>query len=213
MVDKSSSSRRWLREHFSDEYVKRAQLEGWRSRAVYKLQEMHQRDKLFKTGMTVIDLGAAPGSWSEFVVKQIGRKGRVIALDILPMLPIAGVDFIQGDFNDEAVLETLLRVIDDKPVHWVLSDMAPNMSGMESVDLPRAMGLAELSLELAVRLLNASEGGFLVKAFQGVGFDDFLMQVRSHFKRVVIRKPKASRSRSNEVYILAQVVLKKELPV
>ncbi|HSW94177.1 MAG TPA: 23S rRNA (uridine(2552)-2'-O)-methyltransferase RlmE [Gammaproteobacteria bacterium] len=196
------SSRRWLREHFSDPYVRKAQQAGYRSRAIYKLQELQERDKLFKPGMTVIDLGAAPGGWSEGVVNFVGKKGRVIALDILPMAPIPGVEFIQGDFTDEAVLSALMQHLGEARVDWVISDMAPNMSGIDSVDQPRAMALAELALQFAREVLH-EKGGFLVKVFQGAGFDAFLVQLRREFKKVVIRKPKASRDRSNEVYLLA----------
>jgi 23S rRNA (uridine2552-2'-O)-methyltransferase len=199
----SKSSRRWLNEHFSDFYVKQAQQAGLRSRSVYKLEEIHLRDKLFKPGMTVIDLGAAPGSWSALVVKQVGKKGRVIALDILSMEPIAGVEFMQGDFNDMAVVQDLLQCVGDAKVDWVISDMAPNFSGINSVDQPRVIELAELALDFALRVLHAS-GGLLIKVFQGEDFDTFLAQVRCHFKKVAIRKPKASRDRSNEVYILAK---------
>ncbi len=198
----SSSSRRWLREHFNDPYVKLAQQEGYRSRAVYKIQELQERDKLFKPGMTVIDLGAAPGSWSEVIVKWVGRKGRVIAMDILAMEPLEGVEFIQGDFTDDSVFNELLAKLDQVPVDWVVSDMAPNLSGIDSVDQPRSIYLAELALDFALRVLT-KDGGFLTKVFQGDGFDPFLMEVRRHFKKVLIRKPKASRGRSRETYILA----------
>lgn len=197
------SSRSWLREHFSDPYVKMAQQAGLRSRAVYKLQELHERDKLFKPGMTVIDLGAAPGGWSELVAKLVGKNGRVIALDILAMEPIVGVEFIQGDFSQEEVFQGLLQRVGEDKIDWVISDMAPNFSGIDSVDLPRVMLLAEMALEFALRVLQGP-GGFLVKVFQGEGFDAFLAEVRRHFKKVAIRKPKASRSRSNEIYILAR---------
>jgi len=203
MANKSKSSRRWLQEHFSDPYVKKAQREGLRSRAAYKLQQLQERDKLFKPGMTVIDLGAAPGGWSELVVKYTGSKGKVIALDILPMEPIRGVEFIQGDFTEEAQLEKLLEQLGHAKVDWVLSDMAPNLSGVDSVDQPRSIALAEIALNLALRVLN-EQGGFLTKVFQGDGFDAFLKEVRCHFKMVMIRKPDASRGRSREVYILAK---------
>lgn len=201
MAKKSSSSKRWLKEHFSDPYVKQAQQEGLRSRAVYKLQELQERDKLFKPGMTIIDLGAAPGGWSEAAVKWVGRKGKVIALDILPMDPIPDVDFIQGDFTEETVLQKLLDHLGETPVDWVISDMAPNMSGVDSVDQPRSIALIELALDLALRVLRP-QGGFLCKAFHGEGFDAFLAEVKKQFKRVVIRKPKASRGRSSETYII-----------
>jgi 23S rRNA (uridine2552-2'-O)-methyltransferase len=203
MASKSKSSRRWLQEHFSDPYVKKAQREGLRSRAAYKLQQLQERDKLFKPGMTVIDLGAAPGGWSELIVKYIGAKGKIIALDILPMDPIRGVEFIQGDFTEDAQLEKLLKQLGNVKVDWVLSDMAPNLSGVDSVDQPRSMALAEIALDFALSVLN-ERGGFLTKVFQGDGFDTFLKEVRRHFKRVMIRKPDASRGRSREVYILAK---------
>src|SRR5579883_827236 len=197
----SKSSRRWLKEHFSDTYVKQAQQAGYRSRAVYKLLEMQERDGLFKPGMAVVDLGAAPGGWSQLVVKLVKPKGRVIALDILPMEPIEEVEFIHGDFSDEAVLNALLASV--SKVDWVLSDMAPNMSGNESIDIPRAMYLAELALDFALRVLQ-QEGGFLIKVFQGEGFDTFLGKLNRHLKTVIIRKPKASRGRSREMYVLAR---------
>ncbi len=203
MPKKSSSSRRWLHEHFSDPYVKEAQKEGFRSRAVYKLKEINDRDKLFKPGMTIVDLGAAPGSWSELAVKLVGKSGRVIALDILPMDPIANVEFIQGDFTEEAIEQELLQRLGPTKVDWVISDMAPNFSGMNSVDIPRMMTLAELALAFALSVLN-DQGGFLVKTFQGEGFDSYLRDIKTHFKKVVTRKPKASRGRSNEIYILAR---------
>jgi 23S rRNA (uridine2552-2'-O)-methyltransferase len=203
-VKQSKSSKRWLKEHFSDPYVKQAQQTGSRSRAVYKLLEIQERDKLFKPGMTVIDLGASPGSWAELIIKRVGSQGRVIALDVLPMEPIAGVEFIQGDFCEEAILQQLLKYLNNTKVDWVVSDMAPNMSGIDSVDQPKSIELAELALDLALRVLDTDSGGFLTKAFQGEGFDAFLVEIRRHFKKVVIRKPKASRGRSREVYILAK---------
>lgn len=199
----SKSSRRWLNEHFSDAYVKQAQQEGYRSRAVYKLLELQERYKLFKPGMTIVDLGAAPGGWSQVLVKMVGSKGKVIAMDILPMEPIPGVEFIQGDFCSEDVLNQLLLSLGDNKVNWVLSDMAPNMSGIDSVDQPRSIYLAELALDFAMRVLS-EKGGFLVKVFQGEGFDELLQTIRRHFSKVIIRKPKASRGRSREVYILAK---------
>ena len=199
----SKSSRRWLKEHFSDTYVKQAKQAGLRSRASYKLLEIQERDKLFKSGMTVIDLGAAPGSWSELIIKLVGPKGQVIALDILPMEPIKGVEFIQSDFSDEAGVQALLQQIKSTPVDWVVSDMAPNMSGVDSVDQPRSLELAELAMDFALRVLRP-HGGFLTKVFQGEGFDVFLSEIRRHFKKVIIRKPKASRDRSREVYIVAK---------
>jgi 23S rRNA (uridine2552-2'-O)-methyltransferase len=202
-MKKTKSSRRWLDEHFKDVYVKKAQQLGYRSRAVFKLLELQEQDRLFKPGMVVIDLGAAPGGWSQVLTKMVGAKGRVIALDILPMEPLPDVEFIQGDFTEEAVLEAVLTQLGNKQVDWVISDMAPNISGVDSVDQPRSMELAELALDLAIKVLG-NTGGFLVKAFQGEGFDAFLVSVRQNFKKVVIRKPKASRDRSREVYILAR---------
>ena len=190
MPRQSSSSRRWLQEHFSDFYVKEAKKEGYRSRAVYKLKEIQERDKLFKPGMTVVDLGAAPGSWSELVVKLVGKKGRVIALDILPIDPIAGVEIIQGDFSEDALEQELIERLGDAKVDWVISDMAPNFSGVNSVDIPRMIALAELALHFALSVLH-EKGGYLVKTFHGEGFDDFLREVRQHFKKVATRKPKA----------------------
>ncbi len=199
----SKSSRRWLREHFSDPYVIQAQKEGYRSRAVYKLLEIQERDHLFKPGMMVIDLGAAPGGWSQLIAPLLGKHGRVIALDILPMDSLPGVEFIEGDFTQEAVLNDLLQRMGDAKADWVISDMSPNLSGINSVDQPRSIELAELALDLAKQVLKA-QGGLLVKVFQGEGFDAFLLEVRKHFKKVIIRKPKASRDRSNEVYLLAR---------
>lgn len=203
MAKSSKSSRRWLQEHFTDPYVKQAQQEGYRSRAVYKLLEMQQRDHLFKPGMTVIDLGAAPGGWSQLITKLIQPKGRIIALDLLPMDPIDGVEFIQGDFSDDVVLSTLLEKLSPIQPDWVISDIAPNMSGNESVDIPRSIYLAELVLDFALKVL-VKEGGFLIKVFQGEGFDALLSDIKRNFKSVAIRKPKASRGRSREVYILAK---------
>lgn len=199
----SKSSKQWLKEHFSDPYVKQAQKEGYRSRAVYKLLEIQQRDKLFKPGMRIVDLGAAPGGWSQVVAKLVLPAGAVYAMDILEMDPISGVDFIQGDFTDDAVFAALNEKLGGQAVDWVLSDMAPNMSGTESVDIPRSLYLAELALHFALPVLDKN-GGILFKAFQGEGFDAFFGEIKSNFKKVVIRKPKASRGRSREVYILAR---------
>lgn len=199
---RSKSSSRWLQEHFSDPYVKRAQAEGWRSRAVFKLEELIERDRLLKPGMVVVDLGAAPGSWSQVARERIGDKGRVIALDILPMQGIGGVEFILGDFREAAVLEQLQRALNGGVVDLVLSDMAPNLSGMATVDQPRSMHLVELAEEFAATHLR-NGGSFLTKVFQGEGFDDFVRRLRVGYERVSIRKPKASRARSPEVYALA----------
>ena len=202
-MGRSKSSHRWLQEHFQDEYVKQAKAQGYRSRAVFKLMEIQKKDQLIKPGMNVIDLGAAPGGWSEYVRQLIGKKNKVVALDILPMEEISGVEFILGDFREDDVLDELYAVLDGAPVNVVLSDMAPNISGNREVDQPRGMYLAELALHTAVTVL-VKDGSFLVKVFHGEGFDAFYQEVRSSFSKVVIRKPKASRSRSREVYILAQ---------
>jgi len=199
---RSKSSTRWLQEHFSDPYVKRAQAEGWRSRAVFKLEELIERDRLLKPGMVVVDLGAAPGGWSQMVRERLGEKGRVIALDILPMQGIGGVDFILGDFREETVLKALENALDGATVDLVLSDMAPNLSGMNSVDQPRAMHLAELAEDFAGNHLREG-GAFLTKLFQGEGFDAYVRRLRQGYERVSMRKPKASRARSPEVYALA----------
>lgn len=201
-MPRSKSSKRWLKEHFSDPYVKRAQQEGYRSRAVFKLIEIQQRDKLFKPGMVVIDLGAAPGGWSQQVVQWVGKKGKVIALDVLPMDTIAGVDFLQGDFREEAVLQELLNCLQGSQVDIVLSDMAPNMSGMAGIDQPRAMYLAELAMDLVQKVLKPG-GALLIKLFHGEEFDGFLRDLRKQFTKVAVRKPEASRQRSAEIYLLA----------
>ncbi|PWK48520.1 23S rRNA (uridine(2552)-2'-O)-methyltransferase RlmE [Pleionea mediterranea] len=202
-MGKTKSSRGWLREHFDDPYVKKAQFEGRRSRALFKLEEMDNKDKLFKRGATVVDLGAAPGGWSELAIEKVGDKGKVFALDILPMDAIAGVQFIQGDFREESVLTQLLNEMGEHKADLVLSDMAPNISGMSAVDQPRAMYLVELALDLARQVLNKG-GSLLVKIFQGEGFDQYLAEVRTAFSSVKVRKPDASRARSREVYILAK---------
>ncbi|MCW9005116.1 MAG: 23S rRNA (uridine(2552)-2'-O)-methyltransferase RlmE, partial [Gammaproteobacteria bacterium] len=196
------SSGQWLKEHFDDEFVKLSQKEGYRSRAVYKLKEIDEKDHLIKPGMTVIDLGAAPGGWSQYVARKLNGQCRIIALDILPMEPMEHVEFIQGDFLEEAVFNQLLDVLGDSKPELVISDMAPNMSGMQAVDIPRAMYMAELALDLAVQVLNPG-GGLLVKLFQGEGFDDYIKLMKQHFDRLVMRKPKASRDRSREIYALA----------
>lgn len=199
---RSASSTRWLNEHFKDRFVQQAQKKGLRSRAWFKLEEIQKSDKLFKPGITVVDLGAAPGGWSQYVASLIGSKGRIIACDLLPMDPIVGVDFLQGDFRDEAVLNTLLERVGEEKVQVVMSDMAPNMSGQPAVDIPRAMYLVELALDMCKDVL-APNGSFIVKVFQGEGFEEYLKTVRSLFKTVKIRKPEASRARSREVYIVA----------
>ncbi len=200
---RTKSSARWLREHFTDEYVKRAQHEGYRSRAVYKLLEIHEKDRLLRPGLTVVDLGAAPGGWSQLAAHRVGEQGTVIALDILPIEPLPGVECIEGDFREVVVLEQLLSVLNGRPVDLVISDMAPNTSGIKAVDQPRGMYLAELALDFARRCLRPG-GDFLTKAFQGEGFDSYLNELRAAFATVAIRKPKASRARSAEQYLLAR---------
>ena len=192
-----------MQEHFDDEYVRMAQAQGYRSRAVFKLKEIQEKDHLIKPGMNIVDLGAAPGGWSQFARPLIGKNSRLVALDILPMEPIENVDFIQGDFREDSVLAELYQLLDNAPIDLVMSDMAPNMSGNASIDLPRSIYLGELALETA-RTILTKNGSFLVKLFQGEGFEALHREVQQSFAKVVIRKPKASRLRSNEVYILAK---------
>ncbi len=199
---RSASSGRWLKEHFDDKYVLEAQKRGYRSRAIFKLEEIQVKDKLLRQGMTVVDLGAAPGGWSQYAAEQVGESGQVIACDILPMDSLPGVSFLQGDFREEAVLDALLDRIGPNKVDIVMSDMAPNMSGNLASDQPRAMYLVELALDMCRQVL-AQNGAFVVKVFQGEGFDSYLAQVRSMFNVVKIRKPESSRARSREVYIVA----------
>jgi 23S rRNA (uridine2552-2'-O)-methyltransferase len=198
---KSKSSRRWLTEHFDDQYVKMAQKQGLRSRAAFKLMELDDKYRLLRKGMCVVDLGSAPGSWTQVVQRALGESGKIIALDILPMDPLDRVTFIQGDFTEDEPLALLEEALDGQNADLVLSDMAPNMSGMGAVDQPRAMYLAELALAFAEKWLEPG-GSFVVKVFHGEGFDDFVKQCRSLFEKVLIRKPSASRPRSREVYIL-----------
>nr|WP_101675500.1 23S rRNA (uridine(2552)-2'-O)-methyltransferase RlmE [Alloalcanivorax mobilis] len=198
---RSKSSQRWLREHFDDQWVTRAQAEGYRSRASFKLIEINDKDKLFRPGMTVLDLGAAPGGWTQVAAKLVGSRGTVVASDILAMDALPDVTFIEGDFREEAVYERIIASLGGRPVDLVMSDMAPNMSGNRAVDLPRAMYLAELALDMAVKVLSP-DGRFLVKVFQGEGFDQYRRELQSRFVRVVSRKPAASRPRSSEVYQL-----------
>ena len=200
---KSKSSKGWLKEHFDDHYVKRSQEEGVRSRAVYKLEELDQKDKLLKPGITMVDLGAAPGGWSEYAAKKVGNKGKIIATDILPMDYLDGVEFIQGDFREDSVLNELLAAMDNDKADLVISDMAPNISGVDAIDQPASMYLVELALDLARQILKPG-GNFLVKAFQGEGFDQYKQDVKTSFKVIKIRKPKASRPRSREVYLFGQ---------
>ncbi len=200
---RSRSSRRWLQEHRGDPHVKRARAEGWRSRAALKLAELDRRDRLLRPGMTVVDLGAAPGGWSQYAARRLAGRGRVLALDRLPMEALPGVEFIQGDFTEAGPLEALRAALGGDPVHLVMSDMAPNLSGMKAVDQPRAMYLAELALDLAEEVL-APGGDFLVKVFQGEGLDAYRRRLRERFGRLLTRKPGASRARSAEVYLLAR---------
>lgn len=190
-----------MKEHFDDPYVKKSQKDGYRSRAVYKLEELDQKYKLLGKGVTVVDLGAAPGGWSQYVAYKMGSQGKIFALDILEMDPLPDVDFIQGDFREEAVLNQLLDKIGERKADLVLSDMAPNMSGVDAVDQPRGMYLCELALELAQTVL-AKGGNYVVKVFQGEGFDEYIRQCREMFNKVLIRKPDASRGRSREVYVV-----------
>ena len=202
---KKGSSRQWMHEHLNDEYVKKAQKEGYRSRAVYKLIEIIDKKQIINKGDKVLDLGAAPGGWSQVASKIVGQNGQVIANDILPINEISGVDFLQGDFTESSVYEKLLNMTKGQKINTVLSDMAPNMSGQLSVDQPKSMYLAELSLDMAIKTL-VPNGHFVVKVFQGEGFDAYVQIARQTFKKVAIKKPKASRPRSKEVYLLASQI-------
>ncbi|ANF56077.1 23S rRNA (uridine(2552)-2'-O)-methyltransferase RlmE [Halotalea alkalilenta] len=199
----SRSSAGWLKEHFDDPYVKRSWVDGYRSRASYKLLEIDDKDQLLKPGMTVVDLGAAPGGWSQVVAKRVGPQGVVIASDILDMEPLAGVEFIKGDFTEEAVLDAILSALGGRRVDMVISDMAPNMSGQNAIDQPGAMYLVELALDLARQVLKPN-GDFLAKVFQGEGFEAYLKELRGSFTKVISRKPAASRPRSREIYLLGR---------
>lgn len=202
MPRKRSSSKAWMKEHRDDPYVQRALRAGYRSRACYKLLELQRRDRLLRPGMTVLDLGSAPGSWSQVAVELVGGKGRVIASDILPMDDLAGVEFYRGDFTEEPVLSAILSALDGGRADAVISDMAPNMSGLNAVDQPRSIYLVELALDLACRVLHP-DGVFVAKVFQGQGFEAVVGRTRASFERVVTRKPAASRPRSREVYLVA----------
>ncbi|MHB1116474.1 23S rRNA (uridine(2552)-2'-O)-methyltransferase RlmE [Sideroxydans sp.] len=197
----SKSSKQWMREHVNDPYVQMAQKDGYRARAAYKLLELDERDNLIKPGMVVVDLGAAPGSWCQVVAKKMGEHGRIIALDLLPLSPLPRVEFIQGDFREESVLAQLEERLGGRPIGLVISDMAPNISGVVMADQARAMYLAELALDFAVTHL-APGGSFVAKVFQGAGFEEYMKSMRTHFTKVVARKPKASRDRSNEQYLV-----------
>ena len=204
MPKRSKSSARWLAEHANDEFVKRAHQEGWRSRAVFKLEEIQQKERLLRPGIRCVDLGAAPGGWSQYAARTLGEgAGRIVATDLLPMEPIPGVAFVQGDFREPSVLEEVLAAVGAGKVDLVLSDMAPNMAGIDAVDQPRTMHLAELALEFADRVLVPG-GDALVKLFQGAGFDEIIREARRRYGRVVTKKPKASRTRSPEIYLLAR---------
>lgn len=208
---RSKSSSRWLQEHFDDEYVRKAQAEGYRARSVYKIKEIDEKDRLIRPNSVIVDLGAAPGGWTQYAAQKVGDKGQIFALDILPMDSLAGVDIIQGDFTDEAVLNQLLSAISQRyginpenkaVIDLVISDMAPNISGMKAIDQPRAMLLAELAVDFAYRTLKPS-GGFVTKIFQGEGFEAYLQNLRQYFQKVTTRKPKSSRDRSQEVFLVA----------
>jgi len=203
MARRSKSSGRWLEEHFSDPYVRRAQESGLRSRAAFKLEELDSAEKLFTPGAVVVDLGAAPGGWSQYAARRLGGKGRVLALDLLPMDAIAGVDFIQGDFREQAVLDGLLEKLGGRRVDLVMSDMAPNMSGVDVVDHARAADLEGLALDFARQVLG-SDGALVMKVFQGAGFQELLAEARRAFRAVRMRKPEASRRRSSETYLVAR---------
>lgn len=193
----------WIARHLNDPYVKQAQQQGYRSRASFKLIELQEKNRLFRPGMVVVDLGAAPGGWSQVIAPLVGEKGAVIALDRLPMPPLPGVIFIEGDFNELDSLSQLEEALAGRAVDWVLSDMAPNVSGMTAVDQPRIMGLVELAWDFAKQHLKP-DGGFLVKVFQGEGFEAFHRSLKASFRKVTVRKPSASRSSSREVYVLAE---------
>ena len=201
-MGRSKTSKQWLKEHFDDVYVRRAKEEGYRSRASFKLLEIQEQDRLIRQGMTIVDLGAAPGGWSQVAANLAGEKGQVIASDILPIDSLPGVEFLQGDFTKDAVLELLIELLKDRQADLVISDMAPNMSGMKDIDLPRVMYLAELALDLARTVLKP-DADFLVKVFHGEGYEELQTAVKSSFTSVKVRKPKASRARSSEIYLLA----------
>lgn len=202
-MKKHKTSKAWMREHVTDPYVQRAKAEGWRSRAAFKLMEIDDKDKLLRPGMTVVDLGAAPGGWSQVVAERVGAGGRVLALDLLDMAPVPGVAFVKGDFREDAVLQALTFRLEGHPLDLVISDMAPNISGIAATDQARSAHLAELALEFA-RLQLKPGGDFLVKVFQGAGFDAFRAAMVETFEKVLVRKPKSSRDRSNEVYLLGR---------
>jgi 23S rRNA (uridine2552-2'-O)-methyltransferase len=202
MSRRSKSSDRWLKEHFSDPFVQRARAAGWRSRAVFKLEEIDRRERLLKSGQTCLDLGAAPGAWSQYAAARVGKKGRVVATDLLSMPQLPGVEFVQGDFREDEVFGEILKRLPQHGVDVVLSDMAPNLSGVDVIDQPRALHLSELALDMSGRVLK--DGGCaLIKVFQGAGFHELVQSARGRFRRVKLVKPEASRSRSPEMYLLA----------
>ena len=203
MARRSKSSSRWLQEHFSDPFVQRAKAEGWRSRAVFKLEQVDLREKLLRPGQTCLDLGAAPGAWSQYACRRVGKQGRVVATDILPMDPLPGVEFVQGDFREQEVFDGLRARLPEHGVDVVLSDMAPNLSGVDAIDQPRSMYLAELALDMAAQVLKP-DGSALIKVFQGAGFTELLKSARTRFAKTKLQKPEASRSRSPELYLLAK---------
>ena len=203
MSRRSKSSDRWLREHFADPFVQRAQSEGWRSRAVFKLEEIDRRERLLKPGAVCLDLGAAPGAWSQYAARRVGAKGSVVASDLLPMAQLPGVQFVQGDFRDEEIFQRVLSLLPPRGVDVVLSDMSPSLSGVDVIDQPRSMYLAELALSMAERILKPG-GDALIKVFQGSGFQELVQEARGRFGRVKLVKPQASRSRSPEIYLLAR---------
>ncbi|HEX4675160.1 MAG TPA: 23S rRNA (uridine(2552)-2'-O)-methyltransferase RlmE, partial [Steroidobacteraceae bacterium] len=203
MAARTKSSARWLNEHVNDPYVKQAQKDGYRSRSSYKLMQLNEKDRLIRPGMLVVDLGSAPGGWSQVAARLVGAKGRVLATDILPMEPLKNVDFIQGDFTQEPVLKQVLESLGDNKPDVVLSDIAPNISGIDSADQASSMYLVELALDMARQVLKP-KGDFVAKVFQGTGSEEFLKDLRTSFDKVLIRKPAASRARSREVYMVAK---------
>jgi 23S rRNA (uridine2552-2'-O)-methyltransferase len=200
---RSKSSHRWMEEHVNDPWVKKAQVDGYRSRASYKLLELIEKDRLVRPGMVVLDLGSTPGGWSQVVAPLLGSKGRLIASDILPMDPIPHVHFIQGDFTEQEIFDQIMAALDGAGVDLVMSDMAPNISGVDAADQAASMYLVELALDMAVKVLK-SGGNFVTKVFHGEGYEDYLKALRPHFDKVVVRKPEASRSRSREVYVVGK---------
>ncbi len=202
-MSQSKTSKAWLKEHFDDRFVKQSQQDGYRSRASYKLLELQEKDKLIAPGMTIVDLGSAPGGWSQVAARLVGSKGRVVASDILEMDSIAGVTFIKGDFTEDDVYQSILNAMKGELADLVISDMAPNMSGMNAVDQPAAMYLVELALDLGTQVLKPG-GNFVAKVFQGEGFEVYLKSMRDNFQKVITRKPDSSRARSREVYLLGK---------